>query len=168
MVEAKPKSYKERMRAARAAARAKRQAEKAEWLRQVTLVAEVRRLSLEAVKATIRDRGDKVTLYTHAQLRAQADALIGPWLVAQARARVEARLNETCELRAIQKPRFASTSSERNSCSEWGGEMIKGYARVSTDGQDLATQYELLREAGATTAQRWRDAWAPWSPAIRL
>jgi hypothetical protein len=59
MVEAKPKSYKERMRAARAAARAKRQAEKAEWLRQVTLVAEVRRLSLEAVKATIRDRGDK-------------------------------------------------------------------------------------------------------------
>ena len=95
MVEAKPKSYKERMRAARAAARAKRQAEKAEWLRQVTLVAEVRRLSLEAVKATIRDRGDKVTLYTHAQLRAQADALIGPWLVAQARARVEARLNKT-------------------------------------------------------------------------
>jgi len=48
MVEAKPKSYKERMRAARAAARAKRQAEKAEWRRQVTLVAEVRRLSLEA------------------------------------------------------------------------------------------------------------------------
>ena len=88
-------SYKERMKAARAEARAKRQAEKAEWLRRAMLMAEVRRLSLEAVKASIRDRGDKVSHYSMAQLRAQADALIGPWLVAQARARVEARLNKT-------------------------------------------------------------------------
>jgi hypothetical protein len=88
-------SYRERMKAQRAEARAKREAEKAEWQRQVTLMAEIRRMSLEAVKLTIRDRGDKVTLYTYAQLRAKADAMIGPWLVAQARARVEARLNKT-------------------------------------------------------------------------
>ena len=42
-------SYRERMKAQRAEARAKREAEKAEWLRHATLVAEVRRLSLEAV-----------------------------------------------------------------------------------------------------------------------
>ena len=34
---------------------------------------------------------DKVQLYTPAQLRAQADVMIGPWLVAQARARIAER-----------------------------------------------------------------------------
>ena len=84
-------SYKERMKAARAEARAKRQAEKAEWLRRVELMAEIRRLSLEAVKASIRDRGDRVTLCTYAQLRAQADQMIGPWLVAKAKERIAER-----------------------------------------------------------------------------
>jgi len=63
MAEAK-QSYAQRMKAARAAARVKREAEKAAWLRQIELHAEVRRLSLEAVKAGIVARGDRITLYT--------------------------------------------------------------------------------------------------------
>jgi hypothetical protein len=84
-------SYKERQRAARAATRAQREAEKAEWQRRAELHPEVRRLALDAVKATIRDRGDKVQHYTPAQLRAQANAMIGPWLIAKAKERVAAR-----------------------------------------------------------------------------
>jgi hypothetical protein len=61
MVEA-PKSYKERIREARAALRAQRLAEKAAWQRQIELHVEVRRMSLEAVKADIRARGDRITL----------------------------------------------------------------------------------------------------------
>ena len=52
-------SYRERIKAARAAAKAKREAEKAEWLREARLMAEVRHLSLEAVTASIRARGDE-------------------------------------------------------------------------------------------------------------
>jgi hypothetical protein len=90
MVEA-TQSYRERMKAARAEARAKREAEKADWLRRITLIAEVRRMSLEAVKDAIRGRGDKVTHYSYAQLRAQADEMIGPWLVAKAKERIAGR-----------------------------------------------------------------------------
>jgi hypothetical protein len=84
-------SYRERMKAARAEARAKREAEKAEWLRWVTLRAECRRMSLEAVKADIRGRVERVTRYTYAQLRAQANEMIGPWLVVKAEARIAER-----------------------------------------------------------------------------
>jgi hypothetical protein len=48
-------------------------------------------MSLEAVKASIRDRGDRVTLYTPAQLRVMADEMIGPWLVARAKAQIAER-----------------------------------------------------------------------------
>jgi hypothetical protein len=57
MVAATP-SYRERMKAQRAEARAKREAEKAEWHRQIELRCEVRRLALNTVKAGIRARGD--------------------------------------------------------------------------------------------------------------
>ena len=138
MVEA-TKSYKERMREARAEARAKREAEKAEWHRQIELRYEIRKLAMDAVKAGIRARGDKLSLYSHAQLVIQANAMIGPWLVEQAK-------RQTCNPQSCD----ARASVQRNSCTEWSCEVIKGYARVSTDGQDLATQYELLKEAGAT------------------
>jgi hypothetical protein len=49
-------SYRERMKAARAEASAKRRAEQAEWHRRLELSCEVRRLALEATKATIRDK----------------------------------------------------------------------------------------------------------------
>jgi hypothetical protein len=84
-------SYRERLKAQRAEARAKREAEKAEWQRQIELRCEIRKLALDAVKAGIRARGDKLQLYSHAQLVAQANAMIGPWLVAQAKAQIAAR-----------------------------------------------------------------------------
>jgi hypothetical protein len=84
-------SYRERMKAQRAEARAKRNADKAEWHRRIELHVEVRRIAMAAVKATIRDKGDKVQLYSVAELRAQADVMIGPWLVAQAKARIAER-----------------------------------------------------------------------------
>jgi hypothetical protein len=93
MVEA-TKSYKERQREARAEARAKREAERAAWRRQIELSCVVRRLALEAVKDGIRAQGGKVQLYSYAQLQAQADAMIGPWLVAQAKARIAERKSQ--------------------------------------------------------------------------
>ena len=78
MVEA-TKSYKVRMREARAQASAQRKAEKAEWRRRVELRCEARRLALEAVKAGIKARGDKLQLYTRAQLSAMANELISPF-----------------------------------------------------------------------------------------
>ena len=52
---------------------------------------EIRKLAMDAVKAGIRARGDKVQLYTHAQLVTQSNAMIGPWLVAQAKRQIAER-----------------------------------------------------------------------------
>ena len=79
------------MAAESAAASAQRKAEREAWHRRIELHVEVRRIAMAAVKATIRDRGDKLSVYSPAQLRAQADAMIGPWLVAQAKARIVER-----------------------------------------------------------------------------
>jgi hypothetical protein len=84
-------SYRERMAAGRAAASAQRKAERDAWHRRIELHVEVRRMAMAATKATIRAKGDKLALYSLAQLRAQADAMIGPWLVAQAKARIVER-----------------------------------------------------------------------------
>jgi hypothetical protein len=86
-----PKSYRERQREARAAARAKREAEKAAWHRRIELMVECRSMALALTKAEIRDRGQKLSSYTLAQLRQRAEEMIGPWLVAKARARIAER-----------------------------------------------------------------------------
>jgi hypothetical protein len=81
-------SYCERMKAARAAERAKRLAEETARRRNLELYCEIQRMALEATKLAIRDRGDKVQHYKLRELKAMADAMIGPWLIAKAKARV--------------------------------------------------------------------------------
>ena len=83
-------SYKERMKAQRAEARAKRLVAEAWQRHRAQVYTETRRLALEATKA-IRDRGERVTHYSHAKLRVMADEMIGPWLVVQARANIARR-----------------------------------------------------------------------------
>ena len=85
-------SYKERMRAARAEASAKRKAEQAARQRQIELRCEVHRLALAAVKAGIQAKGQrKLSTYSRAELTMMANALIAPWFIEQVRARIAAR-----------------------------------------------------------------------------
>jgi hypothetical protein len=109
-------SYRERMKAQRAEARAKRDAEKAEWHRRAELRYEVRRLALDAVKAGIRARGDKLSLYSHAQLVAQANAMIGPCSSPRRSGR---SLNETQNIRTKQK----ALCCKRSRCAKLMNEM---------------------------------------------
>ena len=76
-------SYRERLKAQRAEASAKRKAEQAEYRRQLELVCEVSRLALDAVKEEIRARGDRVQLYSRGSLQAMADESVSPFLKAQ-------------------------------------------------------------------------------------
>jgi integrase len=81
-------SYRERMKAARAEASAQRKAQQYAELRQRELVYEVRKLAMEAVVAGIKGRGDRVQVYSRAQLTAMANASISAFLIEQARARI--------------------------------------------------------------------------------
>src|ERR1700735_237662 len=90
-------SYRERMKAQRAEARAKRLAEQSAQRSAIELRCEVRSLALNAVKEGIRARGDKLRLYSHAQLTVMANELIGPWLIEQVKAQIAERNSQvTC------------------------------------------------------------------------
>ena len=109
-------SYRERMKAAMAEASAKRKAEQAARQRQIELRCEVHRLALDAVKAVIRARGDKLSLYSHAQLVTQANAMIGPWLVEQAKRQIAERNSQLSHKRRTTEPQGLSLreTHERN------------------------------------------------------
>ena len=98
------------MKAARAQASAQRKAEQAEWRRQVELRCEVRRLALNAVKAGIRARGDKVQLYSHASLQAMANELITPFLIEQVRASLRDRTGHSLSQTVTTAPQQGEVS----------------------------------------------------------
>ena len=79
------------MREARATASARRKAEKAARLRQVELIVTARMMALDAVKETIRARGEKLRDYRYVDLRTQADEMMGPWLILKAKERIAER-----------------------------------------------------------------------------
>ena len=87
-------SYRERMKAARAQARAQRKAEKAEYRRRLELSFEVSRLALEAVKA---GSGQAVTGCRSIPMpssRRWQTLRSRPSLIEQARARIAERNSE--------------------------------------------------------------------------
>ena len=90
-------SYKERMKAARAAARAERLAREAAHRRMVELRVEVRREAEALVRKQIADRGERVWHYLPKDIARMAQALITPAHVALARARIDERKSRvTC------------------------------------------------------------------------
>ena len=104
-------SYRERMKAARAAAGARRKAEQAERQRQIELRCEVHRLALAAVKAGIQAKGQrKLSTYSRAELTMMANALIAPWFIEQVRAKIAARTGHILDQSAISSPQQGEVS----------------------------------------------------------
>jgi hypothetical protein len=89
MVEA-TKPYAVRLKEARASARGVRKAQEAELQRRRTIISEAKRMALQIVKDEIRASGEKWTDYSALELRQRAEGYEGPWLLAKAKARVEA------------------------------------------------------------------------------
>ena len=97
MVEAKPKSYKERMREARAAARAARLAREAAHRRMVELRVAVRREAEALVRKQIAGRGEKPSHYLPKDITRMAQDLITQAFVARAKVRIAERNSQvTC------------------------------------------------------------------------
>jgi hypothetical protein len=84
-------SYRERMKAERAAASAQRKAEQEAYRRHLELVFTTKRLARQLVIDGIRARGEKITHYRSVDITLMAEELITPELIAQARARLERR-----------------------------------------------------------------------------
>ena len=95
-------SYRERLKAARAEASAKRKAEQAARQRQIELRCEVHRLALAAVKADIQAKGKrKLSTYSRAELTMMANALIAPRFIEQVRAKIAKRTGHSLSQSAI-------------------------------------------------------------------
>ena len=104
-------SCRERMKAARAEASAKRKAEQAARQRQIELRCEVRRLALAAVKAGIQAKGQrKLSTYSRAELTMMANAMIAPWFIEQVKARIAARTGHILDQSATTAPQQGEVS----------------------------------------------------------
>jgi hypothetical protein len=90
-------SYRERMKAERAAASAQHKAEQQAYRRYLELRITTERLARQLVIDGIRARGEKITHYRVAEVKQMAQELITPELIAQARARIEARRLHTSQ-----------------------------------------------------------------------
>jgi hypothetical protein len=86
-----PKSYRERQKEARAAARAIRKARERERLRQLLPIFEAQRMARKAVRELIRAQGKKVTDYSVREINSAAVVIV-PRFIEQARAKIEAMM----------------------------------------------------------------------------